>query len=241
VALDLRKVAASLALCGRLLDPTLAVRDAETEHGAGTAFELLQEILLEEETEELLALAARLALAAGRPLEAIDFCERAIARNSAPELFEQQLRAIAVLVNGGPIIAWPQQTLEGPGALAKLDAILWRDFQHLGETAQGRHEAVLALYLLRRCDFQAAASFIYPRLFDDEKYLWWKFDLTLGYVEALTGLGNDKEARRMLGDVKCKLAFVRKNRSVAPDEIRRHGRRVGEIEARLLKPRQVEG
>jgi tetratricopeptide (TPR) repeat protein len=232
--LDLQRLAGVLAECSQSANPLRAVVATAVARGPAAALELVEAILPEDDSFELLAEAGHLAVQSGRTLEAIDFFERAIGRNPVPELFESQLLAITALVRGESGIAPAKR----PSVLEKLDAILWRDFQRLPPQKQSGHEEAIARYLLEREDFKKAASFIHPCLFEGDKYIWWKFHMTLAYTEALMGLGDIEEAGRMLSDIKQKLAFVRKNRSVPEDEIARHGRRVQELERRLLQLRK---
>jgi tetratricopeptide (TPR) repeat protein len=251
--LDLHRLAGVLAECSQLANPLRTVVSTAAARGPAAALELAEEILPEDDSFELLAEAGRLAVQSGRTLEAIDFFERAIGRNPVSEsqmvlssdrpsnenpdlqeLFESQLLAITALVSGASGIAPAKRT----SVLEKLDAILLRDFQGLSPQKQTDHEEAIARYHLEREDFEKAASFIHPRLFEGDKYIWWKFDMTLAYTEALMGLGDIEEARRMLTDIKQRLAFVRKNRSVPEDEIARYGSRVDELERRLLQLRK---
>jgi tetratricopeptide (TPR) repeat protein len=234
--LDLQRLAGVLAECSRFMDPLRAVVSTAADRGPAAALELAGKILPEDDSFELLAEAGRLAAKSGRALEAIDFFERAIGRNPLPELFEEQLRSITALVQGEAGITPSRR----PSAVERLDAILWRDFQRLSPRKQQDIEQAVARFLLEREDFNKAASFIHPRLFEGDKYIWWKFDMTLAYAETLIGQGELEEARRMLADIKQKLAFVRKNRTVPEDEISRHGRRAVELERRLLDRRELE-
>lgn len=231
-----------LRLWSEQVEPVRLVESVREAEGPEEALALAHDILLERETEELLLLAGRCAGQAFRPLEAVELFEGAIARNPSREAIEEQLQAIASLVGSGTLghlllaLSGESHTRE------KLDALLWRDFHRLPPARQEAFELAVARYLLGREDWEAVSRFIYPRIYPDEKkYLWWKFDLTLGYAEALISSGRLDAASELLADIQKKLVRVRENNTLPSEKIQRHGARFSELEAALHHARRGGG
>jgi hypothetical protein len=223
------------------MEAVRAVTDLRVSGHPREALSLLKDILLEHDSFDLLLLAGRIAAEdLGHQLEAVDFFEKAMEREPGrPEPYQEQLRAIMPLVTDG-IPGELLVLLGGQGtAVAKLDALLERDFRRLPAERQAEHEEGMALYLLSRGQFQDAVRFIHPRLFQGSTWAWWKLGMNLSFAEALTGQGRLGEAAEHLQQMKGKFQKARENRTIPEEEIHRHGRHLAEIEADILKRRSA--
>jgi hypothetical protein len=195
-------------------------------------------ILFEEEDSDLLTLAGELAVEAGRPLEALDYYERAIAGDPDPvEAAEAQLRVISSAGKApGPV--GDLFMLKGPAG-TQLDEKLWRDFRLLPEDRKEKLELDMARHLLWRgrqlaTSFVSAAQFIAERLgISSGDFRWWDLEMNLAYAEALLGQGALPQARSQLATVKGALSKRRK--SITEGEFRHWGERLGEMEAALVR------
>jgi hypothetical protein len=195
------------------------------------AFALLQDILLEQSSYELLLLAAEVAgNYLGRPLEAIDILEQAIVqRPGDSEAYEAQLKMI--LANPSDVkLAFGNQ----------LDTRMRRDFQALPIVRQEEYEVEVAYYFLAQGQYRDTAEFIYPRLFLGDKYIWWKFGLAIAYTTAWMQMGELDAARQQMLDIKANLKKVRQNRALPFYEIQFYGLLVSELEVELLNRSAAE-
>jgi hypothetical protein len=221
-----------LEQCSRRMDPLAAVAEKAIDR-PDEAFLLVQDILLNQESYELLMMASELAWRRlNRPLEALDLYERAINLEAArPEAYDAQLQ---VIVAAGKLARLSQLVANNPAVGAQLDAKMWRDFQSLPPDLQLAREHEVADYLLWRQQYDAAAHFIYPRLFDNGTYVWWKFAMNLAYAEALMSQGKLTEAREQLSAVRRGLSQVISNQTFDAGEIHQHGQALVELEAKLM-------
>jgi tetratricopeptide (TPR) repeat protein len=227
-------VASSLARCARNSDAITAIELLRQTGRSREALAVLDEVLLEHDSMELLFEAARLAEAEGLLLEAIQYLERAVAL--APNVtdgYAAQLLVIRQLLDTPPP---SEQAARHRDLLERVDAIVWRDFGALPAEEQSRYESVASRILVERDRFHQAANFIYPRLRDAHgKHLWWKFDMSLDYAEALMGLSALPQARDALASSKIGLLRVKENKSVAASEVHRIGKRLADLELRLAR------
>jgi len=185
------------------LSPLVAVKELRQAGSNQRALDLIVALLRVAETEtalrnnmyELLLDAGEIASKyLHRPLDALEFQERAIAtRPDLPKAYQEQLvligRIEAASEDGG---------LPGarPNLLQDLDAVAWRDFNSLSPKDREEHEHTMSRYLLNRGRFAEAQRFILPLIYDPQRgYLPAKFELNLDYVEALIGLPNKLGAR----------------------------------------------
>lgn len=189
--MDLSNLAERLEHCCDRMKPQEAVLEVRNFGQPADALRLAQEILLTEESYELLLLAGETALHAARPLEAVDFFERAIARApQRPEAYARQLSLIARSFEHAPLENIHQQ--QSVAAL-QLDALAWRDFQALPPDSQEEQEVAMAKYLVwhsslpgRQGELDRAATFIHQRLYDKQNvFAWWKLALNLAYLKVL--------------------------------------------------------
>lgn len=227
-----------LSRCRHELDPGVAVRKLRDSGPPSEAFALAERILFEDESPELLTLAGDLATETERPLEALDYYERAIGRAPDPEgVAEAQLRVI-VSAGLGPGPIRDLFLLKGPVG-TQLDERLWRDFRLLGEDRKRKLELEMARHLLWRGEqmatsYVSAARFIADRLgVSSGEFQWWNLEMNMAYAEALLGQGALPAARSQLATIKAALAKVR--RSITEGEFRHWGERLSGIEAALVR------
>ncbi|MDQ3804812.1 MAG: hypothetical protein M3416_13405 [Acidobacteriota bacterium] len=241
-AVDPAELAQLLEYFLRRMDPLVAATDLRHLGRSFEAYTLLQDVLLAQDSYDLLLLAGKLAgEELHRPLEAVDLFERAVAKSPLrAEAYEAQLKLLARAMELAPL----RNLIAGNAdAAAQIDSKLMRDFQHLPAARQqsSEMEAALARYLVWRGQFDAALKFIYGRLLEGQTYMWWKFDLNLLYARALMGLGRLDDARRQLDLVKGGLFKGREKKTVGEEEIHQHGAVLSELEVRLLKLRGGRG
>lgn len=248
-AVETAQLADRLEKLAARMEPIPAVTALRESGKTGDAFSLLQDVLLEDESYELLMLGGELAEELNRPLEAIDLLERARAKWERPEPYERQLEIILPILSGGELgeVFLALTGGEGEASLSdegarttgeRLERRMLRDFGKLIPERRERFEEPIARSLIARESYEAAASFIRPRLFEDDKYLWWKFGMAIPYAVALFGFGgpdNEANARELVEQIKGALRKVRENRSMDPEEIERHGCAVTELEVEMTE------
>ena len=184
------------------------------------ALGLLHDTLLTQESYEMLQLAASIAgTGLRRPLEAIDLLERAIALDpERVEAVEGQFTTIATVRHRPEMRA----LFARDSLAAQIDERLQRDFARLDRTAQVEQAAEMAEYLLWRGRYETAASAIYPFLFDDGEFAWWRFDLNIAYVRALTGKGSLDDALNQLRLVRKHLEEAHLDARLSIDDYQLH-------------------
>lgn len=241
---NLERLAEQLDHCRQRLSPREAVLEMRRFREPALALKLLQEILLTDESYDLLVLAGETARHAARPLEAVDFYERAIrCEPQRSEAYEGQFDLLAHSFHHAPLT----DLYQGQGTAAlQLDAKVWRDFQALPADKQQRLEESMAGYLVWRSRFElwrgeldAVAAFIHRRLFDESNtFLWWKLGLNLAYGEVLflqarvlaTQLPDPAAAQKRLAEAQSQLDIVRKalrrlreGQFIGPGEVAQYG------------------
>jgi len=109
------------------MEPRVAVQDLLDSGRGDEAYAVLQDILLSDDSWEMLMLAGRAARATGRPLEAVDFYEKAIARSEhLAEAHEEQFDTL-VSEECRKSISRLIEHKEEVGRL--VDERVWRDFR----------------------------------------------------------------------------------------------------------------
>ena len=235
-AVDLKRLADRLQKWQEQMNPLTAARELRDADQVLEAFDFLQQTLLTQESYELLLLAGQLAgKYLKRPLEAIDFLERAIIKEpDRPEAYEEQFRVIAAGRHHRQLCLLIDSN--NPRK-AQIDALLLRDFDKLPPERQQSQQLAKASYLLWRQRFEEAAKFIYPLIVRtgnrDNTLEWWKFGLNLAYGEALLGLGKLQDAQRYLQVIRDGLAWARDNANIDIDEYQNHHQTLADLTARL--------
>ncbi len=205
------------------LQPMEAVRALIKAGKPREAFALLQDILLEQSSNELLLLSADIAgKHLARPAEAIDTLEQIIRKekgNSAAHAAQLKL-----LLNDAE---------NASAYIGDMIDRLLRDFEASPPETQTQTELEVMQYLFNRKKFQPAAKFIYSRLFEDKTYTWWKFDLTIAYARTLMEIGRMDDALRQIQDIKANLQRVLENKSMQPQQVHLYGSQVAQLEVEL--------
>ncbi len=220
LSVDLALLAQRFRQWGSQMEPHQAAVELRDSGRPQEAYNLLLNVLLSEESADLLLLAGDLASRyLTRPLEAIDLYERAILMDpNNLTAYEEQFKVIAAGRHLPPLV----RLVEGRSPYcARLDELIRRDFARLPPETQSACELDMARYLLWRQDFQEAGDFTYARLFEGSEYLWWKFDLNLAYAEALMGLGELGAAKRVLDPMAGNLLHAFRNHNIPEGTFRR--------------------
>jgi tetratricopeptide (TPR) repeat protein len=218
---ELGRLAEELAALRPWTVPAEAIRRLEVEGRRDQAWVLLLEALDDDSGYELLLAGGGLAGRDPRRHEAaVRLFEQAIERQpERPEAYQMQIELLA--------------TEAGTGSDATGD-LLVRDFQWLPAYRQDALEVRVAQRLLGLGRSRRAAEFIYPRLFRNDDYLWWKLELNLCYAEALLGLPQrEGEARRQLDRVERGLDTVQEHRTEPVSTIRRARAWAAQLRGRL--------
>ncbi len=233
-----RAVADRLADCRRRMEPRAAAEELTNVGNAAEAFALLQDVLQGGESYDLLVQAARVAARhLGRPLQAIDLLERAIARDGErPDAYEEQLRLLVVADRQRPLVALIESHA---GAGRQLDDKVLRDFDRLPEPAREELEVGVADYLLWRERYDVAAGFIYPRIVAEGQGLWWKVGMNLDYARALTRLGQFDAARSQHAFLRAALERGWQAGLLTEEEVQHSGQQL--VEEELLLEELTKG
>jgi len=207
---NVRQLAESLTSCCKHMDPAVAVQWLLNNRKVQEAFDLLQDVLLERDSYELLVLAGDIAgKFLHRHLEAAELYEKAIERN--PNEPEANVSQFIALLQGQDELhlalakAGREVRPELTNAINQLDLRLQRNFERMSPGRQQRYEAAFARHMIKRGKCQEATQFIYPRLIDAQPDVWWKFDLALAYIEAFIGLNLFAEAQQQIDYTRLKL------------------------------------
>lgn len=238
-SIEPEKVAALLETCLRRMDAQVVAVELRDLGQPFEAYSLIQNVMLTQETFDLLLLAGEIAGRLSRPLEAVDFFERAIAKE--PDRSEAYVSQFTIFASASGLAPLEDLIRNSSSAASQVDARIRRDFEKMPDAKQEEHEADMACYLVWRNQIDPAIGFIRSRLYDGEIYMWWKFDLNLVYVQALVAQGKLEEAQQRIIDIKIGLAKARQNQTVAENEIHRYGAAVAEIEADIFRMRSTPG
>lgn len=226
---DLLKLANQLEECRGQLDPETIITFLRASGKDEEAFLLIQDMLLDRPTYKLLLIAGEMAVKFHNPLESIDLFEQAIALDrSQPEAYEAQFKVL--MANFRLIEKLVRDQSENR---------IWRDFIALPVKRQQENETSMATFLLYKQKYSEAAQFIYPRLFEGNTYLWWKFGLIITYARTIMELGQLEEVQQLISMNKLNLKKVRQNRSLSENEIHSYGLLIAELEVDLLKRRNT--
>lgn len=220
------------------MDPMVAIKELRSSGKFEDAFNLLQDVLLDQGSYELLMLAGEIAFKdLARPLESIDWYERAIEKYPlGKEAYKKQFNVIVSLKTVVGILTLFE---ERQTANEQLDKMIRRDFKNMDAEEQKNHEVQMAKHFIWRKQFNEASYFIHPRIIQNEKHLWWKFEMNLLYTETLVGLKRFSEAQKFLAFIRDKLKYVQQNKSLEPNEIFRMGTMLSDIEVQLYEKKRL--
>lgn len=184
-----------------------------------------------------------------RPLEALDYYERAIASHAeSTSAYREQLRIIA---NARHHSALESMVLGHSAVASDLDVKLWRNYRalngsrstHSDDEESEMEDRLMARHLLWRRQFDVARDFIFPRLFDAQgTYIWWDFEVNLCYGHAFLGLAagdptNLDKAAGQAAQIKNGLEYVRRSGSIDPSLLQQYGQELAELEHAILLAR----
>lgn len=250
-----RPLAEYLVRRRELMDPVSAVKWLLGTNKSREAHDLLQDVLLDRESYDLLLLAGDIAGAyLHRSLEAGELYEKAIEKS--PDQLEAYERQLTALLQGfktlleviNRLAIRGQDVGELNKSLTLLDARIQRDFDRLPTVLQERREAAVARYYIRRGQQVKALQFTYPRLVPAQPEVWWKFDLALAYVEAYRDLAraDRRQLQPALQQVRFTMAKLHEAATAGQaanslDALRDYGRLLDRIEQELLALDPHEG
>ena len=209
-----------------------AVQEMRQNNQSESAFALLQDVLIFEESYELLLLGSQIVGSdLQRPLAALDLLERAIKLDPArPEAYRAHLEFLIE----SPLNQQMVDLFRGNSSLADdFDVSVDRDIALLGGTIKGALEENLAIFLVWRGQSMRALNFIYPRLFENGNFAFWKFHLNLLYAEALMGGGMLDEAEKQLESIQKGLILVTQNKTFQTTEIHKWGGQMDNLRRKL--------
>jgi tetratricopeptide (TPR) repeat protein len=231
-AIDPTNLANQLNEYKQKMDPIVVIKNLRSSKKFEEAFNLLQDVLLDQSSYELLLLAGEIAFQdLVRPLESIDWYERAIEKY--PKEKEAYRKQFNVIVSLKTVVGILTLFEERQTANEQLDKMIQRDFKSMDTEEQKSNEVQMARHFIWREQFSEASYFIHPRIIQGEKHLWWKFEMNLLYTETLVGLKRFSEAQEFLKFIREKLKHVQRNKSLDSDEIFRLGTILSEIEVNL--------
>jgi tetratricopeptide (TPR) repeat protein len=230
--LILEKEYQALESCIAGMDGYTAVKEMRQNNQSESAFALLQDVLIFQESYDLLLLGSQIVGSdLQRPLAALNLLEKAIKLDpSRPEAYRAHLEFLI----GAPLNQQMVDLFRGNSSLAdEFDASVDRDVLTLGGTIKGALEENLAVYLVWRGQSMRALNFIYPRLFEKGNFAFWKFHLNLLYAEALMGGGRLDEAEKQLESIRQGLVLVTQNKTFKTAEIHKWGNQMDKLRREL--------
>ena len=234
-----------------LFDPFVAAKWLRDVSRPQEALDVLEELfpsadqlgITSAQQYELFCLAGELvARYLDRPLDAIDYFERAIQKdNRAQPAYREELMVIAS-ARHHPSLAI--MILHDAAVAEDVDQKLWRNYvaifgdraAHAENEDDAQIDRLVADYLIWRKNFVKAQQFILSRLFDRQgTYIWWDFELMLPYVHTFLGLetGNGVNlqlARDQLQQVREALLQVGHNTLMEPSQVHQIGGEIADLE-----------
>lgn len=232
---DPQTLAGQLAEWQAAMQPGRVARDLRDRGASREAYSLLLDMLLIEETAELLTLAGEIASGPlQRPLEAIDLFERALlAEPSAVAASEGQFLAIA---RGLSIRSFRGLLEAGKLDVAIIDERIRRDYDRLGDDLRTKHEVDMARYLLSRERWRDAAEFSGQRLgLGSASHQWWNWELSFAHLEALVGISDLPPIEATVASIRKALREAHGRNHLDADSYQRYLTRLGDLESRAMR------
>ena len=197
-AVDPRDLAQKLESCRRGMEPPVAVERLLEMGNFALAHEMARDILLTDDSYEMLVLAGKTAYMADQFLESVDFLERAIVRK--PDHNAAILTQWRTLTRADSQAEFARRIAFDTDILQRIDALVKRDYDHLAkELPESEPEDEMADHLLWLKRYNEAAQFIYTKLVgSDGSYARERIALQMRYVRALIGAGAVPSARDVL-------------------------------------------
>jgi len=238
----LRQSAERLARCLHDMDPVNAVQWLLHTDRKQEAFDLLQDILLEDDSYEHLFLAGEIAGGfLARHLEAGELYEKAIER--APERTKAYESQLISLIQGREDLekalakAGSRGDTEMASVFRQLDERILRDIEKLPRHGRERHEAAVARHLLKRGRALDAANFIYKPLIEGQPGVWWKFDLACVYIDCWMSLGEWDKAHQQFVYTRWKLEEAKQQPDAFQDTLEGYAVLLDELEETIFQAR----
>ncbi|MBN1894612.1 hypothetical protein JW906_08955 [bacterium] len=230
----LNEMAAKFEALAAYLDPLVVAEDLRSKKKFQKAVDFIEDVCLSESRYDLLMLGARIALEdLKHPLVAVELLERAIPSAPRGNIMAQRLQ-LAILLKHAMPTSPPLSSKSVQDVGDKLDALTWRDFQALPRGEQDLLYMETAAHFVKRGKFVHAQQILHPHLFYTEtdnagsplpqagdaapsagpgNFMWWEFQRTLLYAEALIGESwsqpaKSGEARKFLDGIKKALSTV---------------------------------
>ena len=205
---DPLQLAAALEQLADYSDPMKLVQELRHRRAGEQALHLIEDICLRESRWDLLVAAAQISGdELGRPVEAIEFYERAI--QLQPHNAELKSAQLSLLIDNMPAVFIQALKDQATDADSRLDDMVWRDFKTLSDSEQKRSANGVGSYYLLRERFSDAAGILYQHLFDGGTFMWWEVDRSLLYVKSLAGLQKYTDARSFLDTIRQALTRLR--------------------------------
>ena len=233
---DPTKIAQTLSGHLYYLKPVNAVTQLMDKNKPEHAFNLVQDILLEHNTYEMLLMGAQIAShPLNKIIEAISLFDQAIAKKiDNRRAYKGQLDLI--LENTIQVIlSYFKDSKNQENVLSKIDAMVLRDFTSIPGQDQKQMLLKVGQYFIIRQQYEKTARIIYNYLFDGKTFLWWEFSRTLLYAEALIGMKRLDEVTPFLNDIKIKLKKVSDEQRIPPALINDYGSTLARLDILLFE------
>jgi len=219
------------------LNPEKAVSQLLKEGRSEQAFALIEEILIDHNTYEILLMGANIAANdLDRTIEAISLFDQAIEKKpDNHEAYKAQLQLILEKTLEVFVLYHADEANKNENILSKLDKMVSRDFTSIPVSDQKQVLIDVGRYFITRKQFTKATKIIYNYLFDGKTLLWWEFSRTLLYAEALIGENRIEEAEKFLLDIKSRLKQVADEKRMSQIEINAHGAQLAQLDVMIFK------
>ena len=204
-AVDYRDVAQKLEACRHGMEPTVAVEQMLAARDFALAHEMARDILLTDDSYEMMVIAGKTAYMADQFLESVDLLERAIARKpERNDAFVAQWRTLTALDSQHE---FTRRLAFDSDILQRIDVLVKRDYDYLAkELPESEPEDEMADYMLWQKRYVEATQFIYSKLVGpDGNCARERIALQLRYVRALIGAGAVPTARDALSALSTNL------------------------------------
>ena len=235
-AADPRALAEAMDAASHAMDPLTAVRSLRAAGRAREAVGLAHAALVDEPGHRLQLLAAQIARQdLDEPFEALSLLERAVQADPAcVEARVEQLSIISGLWSEGSrrVIATFDRSFA-----TRLDETARAAFDALPERTRRDRAHEMAGCLIGQGRLTEANAFVHRWLFDGGTLLWWRFELMLDYAETFLLLGRPDTAGQVAEQIRAGLRRVRDGHQMSQAEIHGHGKRLGQLDLRVLDAR----
>lgn len=241
--LNLTKSAGIIEALAVSLDPVHLALEMRTKKKFKEALDFIADVSIGEKNFRLLMLASDIAYKdLELPIEAIELYESAIAAAPAGDWSAQFtqleiLLKVAVLLETNALLGY---------FINKLDTMVWRDYIVLPKKIQETYVLGCAMYFARKKKHTYAQNAIHPHMYDGDTFLWWKFQYTIAYAEALLGEAVDNPlkisaSKQFIDSVKAALSKIMSlppehphRMSFSNEELQSYGDRITKMNSLML-------